>query len=301
MTQLSTAENLLIQQVQAGDGNAWEQLVRKFEGRLLAFAKLKMPRGGEAEDVVQETFLSFVKSVAKFKGQSSLETYLFTILRRRIVDFYRGKKLPVCQLSEDNDQSSSRGHAIDRFEGDWETASVYARREEALEGKSDVLMAALRELVSSYKKKLNFRDLQVVELVFYAQLKNKKIAELLEIDEKHIGMLKHRFLKKLKSVMFEVDSDNIDEEQGWLEGEDLLTRVWEDMRLSCPKHSTIGKFFLGSLDDAWDEYLKFHIDEMGCHYCKASLEDIKEGTQKAQENIRAHDKIMRSTIGFMNE
>ena len=300
MTQLSSAENLMIQQVQAGDSGAWEQLVRKFQGRLLAFAKLKMPRGGEAEDVVQETFLSFVKSVTKFKGESSLETYLFTILRRRIVDFYRGKKLPVCQLSEDNGESSSRGHAIDRFEGDWETASVYARRDETLESKSEVLMVALRELVSGYKKKLNFRDLQVVELVFYAQLKNKKIAELLEIDEKHIGMLKHRFLKKLKVAMGEADTGNIDEEEGWLEGEDLLTTVWEDMRLSCPKHSTIGKYFLGSLDADWEDYLKFHIHEMGCHYCAASLEDIKSGAEKAQENVRAHDKIMRSTIGFMN-
>lgn len=42
-----------------------------------------------AEDLVQETFLSAVKSFHNFKGNSKPKTWLFAILNNKIIDFYR--------------------------------------------------------------------------------------------------------------------------------------------------------------------------------------------------------------------
>ncbi len=44
-----------------------------------------------AEDLVQETFLAAYKNVGQFKQQSQFKTWLFSILRRKVVDFYRKK------------------------------------------------------------------------------------------------------------------------------------------------------------------------------------------------------------------
>jgi len=45
----------------------------------------------EAEDIVQETFLSAYKNIKSFKQKSSLKTWLISILKRKVIDFYRKK------------------------------------------------------------------------------------------------------------------------------------------------------------------------------------------------------------------
>ncbi|HFX17613.1 MAG TPA: sigma-70 family RNA polymerase sigma factor [Flavobacteriales bacterium] len=66
-----------------------EQWLSNYGDYLFTYARLKLPSKEAAEDVVQETFLSAFKSVSNFKGKSSEKTWLVSILKRRIVDFYR--------------------------------------------------------------------------------------------------------------------------------------------------------------------------------------------------------------------
>jgi len=42
-----------------------------------------------AEDLVQETFLAGLKSMKNFKGEASERTWLISILKRKIIDYYR--------------------------------------------------------------------------------------------------------------------------------------------------------------------------------------------------------------------
>ncbi len=52
---------------------------------LLQWARRRLPRATDAEDAVQETWLAH----RKFEGRSSLRHYLFSVLRRRVADYYR--------------------------------------------------------------------------------------------------------------------------------------------------------------------------------------------------------------------
>ena len=45
-----------------------------------------------AQDVVQETFLAALKSVGRFRGQSKVYTWLYSIASRQVADFYRRQK-----------------------------------------------------------------------------------------------------------------------------------------------------------------------------------------------------------------
>ncbi len=72
--------------------------VDNYTDYLYSLALLKTGSKVEAEDLVQETFLSAFKGRDGFKGESAEKTWLTSILRNKLVDFYR-KKNPAQSLS----------------------------------------------------------------------------------------------------------------------------------------------------------------------------------------------------------
>ena len=66
-----------------------EKWVSEYADYLYNYARYKLPSKEAAEDVVQETFLSAYAALETFKGNSSEKTWLVSILKRRIVDYYR--------------------------------------------------------------------------------------------------------------------------------------------------------------------------------------------------------------------
>ena len=53
------------------------------------------------------------------------------------------------------------------------------------------LADALNGLIERLKEAENFRDLQIIEMLFYAQIRNKNAAKVLDMDEKAIALIKH--------------------------------------------------------------------------------------------------------------
>ena len=64
---LTEAEAWLLQEIRSGNQDGWQQLVDRFQGRLLAFARRQLPQSADADDIVQETFLSFLQTLSKFR------------------------------------------------------------------------------------------------------------------------------------------------------------------------------------------------------------------------------------------
>ena len=60
---MKAAEKLLIEQIRAVDQPAWEQLIGRYEGRLMAFVESKLRNPSISEDVIQETFVGFLTSL----------------------------------------------------------------------------------------------------------------------------------------------------------------------------------------------------------------------------------------------
>ena len=74
------SEAELVTALRAGDAEAYEVAVRRFAPRLLAVAKRLLRSDEDANDALQETFLSAFKSVASFDGASGLGTWLHRIV-----------------------------------------------------------------------------------------------------------------------------------------------------------------------------------------------------------------------------
>ena len=298
VNRITQAEQYLLDKIRLGNTQAWSEFVERYRGRLLSFARKKLIQAEDAEDAVQETFVSFIKNLQTFRGDCALETYLFSLLRRKIVDTYRHQKASHICLIQDTYISDYKEPASDPFEhfaGPAQTASWYFKADEQYNKQKQALTDALSEVVESLKQTLNFRDLQIIELLLYCHLANRDVASIMNINEKHIALIKHRSIKQIRDRIASIPGDPSSEEF-----ENLLTDIWKLQRFSCPKRSTIGAFFLGTLDKAWHNYIDFHINTIGCQFCLANLEDIKtESARKQKSQLQA--RIMQSTVGFLQK
>lgn len=77
----------LLDRWRAGDKPAGEELFARYFDGLCGFFATKCH--GEAEDLVQRTFLACVRSKDAFRKQASFRTYLFTVARHELYHHFR--------------------------------------------------------------------------------------------------------------------------------------------------------------------------------------------------------------------
>src|SRR3984957_19562678 len=100
----SESDRLLIQQIRQGDPRAWETLISRYEGRLLAFVQRRLRDRSATEDVVQETFVGFLNSLPNFDDRRELQTYLFTIASHKLTDYRRKSGRHPLKPMSDSDE-----------------------------------------------------------------------------------------------------------------------------------------------------------------------------------------------------
>src|ERR1700719_1485093 len=101
----SESDRLLVRQIRQGDSRAWDNLIARYEGRLLAFVERRLHDRSAGEDVVQETFIGFLNSLPNFDDHRELQTYLFTIASHKLTDHLRRSgRHPLRSLSEGGDE-----------------------------------------------------------------------------------------------------------------------------------------------------------------------------------------------------
>lgn len=307
MAELSEGDKYLLVQVRRGDREGWSALVERYQGRLLAFARGRLKQPADVEDIVQDTFFHFLKGLPAFREDASVETYLFTILRRKLVDHFRGRHLRLCSLQDVLDStggadgissSAHLGDAASPFAEDLPTPSSYAGSNEQAALDKSALGASLSSLLDRLKASGNLRDLRVIEMLFYGQLRNKDVAKVSGIDEKHVALIKHRALNEVRDhVARAARGSSGSASPAYVDS--MVTQVWEERRLTCPKRSTIGRYLLGTLDPQWQGLVDFHLNRLGCRLCRANLDDLEKKTEDDSTVVR--DRILHSTIGFFKE
>ncbi len=148
---MATAENLhasaakaddatLVRAIVAGERTAFERLMRRYNRRLYRIARAVLDDPSEAEDALQEAYLTVLKSLAQFRGDASLATWLSRVVlneclgRRRRSD-RRQNIVPItASLSEElvgvvSDGDSERP---DRVAGRAQLRALLERKLDAL-------------------------------------------------------------------------------------------------------------------------------------------------------------------------
>jgi RNA polymerase sigma-70 factor, ECF subfamily len=72
-------ENILLKQAREGSQRALSQIVKHHQNGVYSLALRMLGNREDAEDVLQETFLAFHKSLPRFQGRSSLSTYFYRL------------------------------------------------------------------------------------------------------------------------------------------------------------------------------------------------------------------------------
>lgn len=88
---------------------------------MLRFARLQLRQDDAAEDLVQESIEAALRQSSSFSGQSTLKTWVFAILRNRIIDHLRTarRSVPVSDLLEDGEDWNERMEALFNEKGRW--------------------------------------------------------------------------------------------------------------------------------------------------------------------------------------
>ncbi|MGB2806116.1 MAG: sigma-70 family RNA polymerase sigma factor [Sedimentisphaerales bacterium] len=299
MSEMSQRDMLLLGQIRKGKGGAWEHLIEEYEGRLLNFATARLPQHADAEDIVQDTFVSFIRGLSNFRGEVSLETYLFIILRNKIFDRYRSRRSKSVCLIQDvyiGVRDDDRVNIFEQMSAPDPTASWYISQVEDYKLQRKALMQSLRDFLKVFKSSQKFRDLKMIELLFYCNISNKNVAHLFNLEETTIRVFKHRRLKQIRRKITKLNGLTNFASSNF---EHLITEIWETHRLSCPKRSTLGGFLLETLEPEWFDYVDFHLTTLGCHFCRANLKDLKRHKTTNEQRL-FRKRIMESTVGFLS-
>ncbi len=197
MTSASETDRLLIKRIRGGDGDAWGDLISRYEGRLLAFVESRIGRRAVSEDIVQEAFIGFLNSLPNYDGRRPLESYLFSICAYKLTDHMRREgRRPALPLSAGADSG-----------GDWQLASsaraassiVRSGERKKLEEKA--IVEALGQQVARWKQRGDWVKLQCIELLFVRGWANKDVAGELKISEQQVANFKFDFLARMRSII----------------------------------------------------------------------------------------------------
>jgi RNA polymerase sigma-70 factor (ECF subfamily) len=195
---MADADDLLIARIRQGDSEAWNDLIARYEGRLLAFVESRLGRRAPSEDVVQDTFVGFLNSLPNYDERRSLESYLFSICAYKITDYLRREgRRPAIPLSTSSDNSSSPW----QIASDARPASSIARSGERRELEEKALVQALGEQVARWKERGEWVKIKCAELLFVRGWTNKDVANELTISEQQVANYKFDFLARLRNVI----------------------------------------------------------------------------------------------------
>ncbi|MEU8794151.1 RNA polymerase sigma factor [Streptomyces sp. NPDC048643] len=89
---VATDDALLATRAAEGDEEAFESLVRRHAPRLVGLAARLLGSRSEAEDAVQDAFVSAWRRLPEFQGRSSFGTWMYRIVTHRCLNVLRARR-----------------------------------------------------------------------------------------------------------------------------------------------------------------------------------------------------------------
>jgi RNA polymerase sigma-70 factor (ECF subfamily) len=197
MSMASDSDRLLIQQIRQGDTGSWDQLIARYEGRLLAFAERRLRDRAASEDVVQEAFVGFLNSLPNFDDKRELQTYLFTITAHKITDQLRRIGRRPYQTGLES-TPEVLGNQVDSGQ---RQASSLARSGERREFEDDAVSRCLGQIIHGWQQKGDYERIQVLELLFVKGWANRDVAKFLRIGEQQVANFRFAAVRKLTELI----------------------------------------------------------------------------------------------------
>jgi RNA polymerase sigma-70 factor (ECF subfamily) len=178
----------IVRQVVSGNVNAFEQLLKKYQNRVLIIIKRHLPRE-HVLDTAQDVFIRVYRSLGTFKGERNFDQWLSTIALRTCYDFWRKhskfREFPMSSFTEKHQawlEESLSGNASQSFH---ESGS----KKEA------------KEVLDWALDRLSAEDRMVLELVYLEGHSVKEAARLLGWTTANVKVRSFRSRRKLYNLL----------------------------------------------------------------------------------------------------
>ena len=183
-----TDEKALIRQIQAGDQEAFAQLVQTYQKPVYNLCLRMVSNPSDAEDLAQEAFLKAWRGLSFYKFESSFSTWLYRLTSNVCIDFLRQQKRKNTVSLTVMEEEENRELEI------YDPAPV--PEEKAIDSENRrAVAAAMAQLEEEYRLVLSLR---VVEELSYEQ-----IADVLDLK---VGTVKSRLARardKLRKLLLQ--------------------------------------------------------------------------------------------------
>lgn len=147
--------------------------------KVYSFVAAKCSNRDDAEDITGDVFVKVIENLPKFEWRGlPFGAWIFRIARNTLIDYY--------------------GKSGKTRTSDIEEAYGVSEDEEKTSPHKKAAQNELSERVKEIMKDLSDRDLQVVQLKFYAQMNNREIMQITGLSESNVAVVLFRTLKKIK-------------------------------------------------------------------------------------------------------
>lgn len=172
----ATEERAFVAQAQAGDVEAYDNLVRRYQERVYATVYHMTSNHEDAADLTQETFVKAFRALKSFKGDSSFFTWLYRIAVNKTINHLKQRKHRGQISLDDLDLNA---------ENDPELVALISdrtpRREVSLRELQERLNMAMQRLSEEHRMVVTLHDIQGI--------KHEEIAEMMKCN---VGTVRSR-------------------------------------------------------------------------------------------------------------
>jgi RNA polymerase sigma-70 factor (ECF subfamily) len=105
--EVRAADLELAERCRQGDPDAFEELYRAHAGRLYSLIFRMAGSVQEAEDLLQEVFLTAHRKLGSFRGDSALGTWLYRLAVNQCLDFLRGRQAKMSRTTGSLDEEGA--------------------------------------------------------------------------------------------------------------------------------------------------------------------------------------------------
>jgi len=183
-------EAQLLARLRRGEDDAFEQLVRQHSGRLLATARRLLGNEHDAQDALQEAFLSAFKAIGQFTGAAKLSTWLHRIVVNAALMKLRSHRRKAEESIEELlPQFNEQGEWSSQV-APWEASSDTLLQQQETR---TLVRRCIDRLPETYRTVLFLRDIE--------DLNTEEVADALGITPNAVKIRLHRARQALRTLL----------------------------------------------------------------------------------------------------
>ena len=165
---------------------------------LLRYARLQIRETALVEDLVQNTLMAALQSIASFRGEAAPVTWLIGILKRQIIDHHRraAREVSLSMAADGDDGNTDLLERLFAQDGHWVTKpGVWADPEQSLRQEAflSVLEQCLKGLAGQSGRVFAMREI--------LELEPAEICKDLGLTQSNYWVLMHRARLRLRQCM----------------------------------------------------------------------------------------------------